>query len=202
MTSEASLSPQMMNDLSDEGLISATANGSIVALEAIYDRYHQLLYSLAYRMVADHQLAEDMLQEAFVAVWQHAITYAPKAGSVKTWLCSIIHHRAIDYIRKANRRSALNSTTLDAIEQEAQIASPDAWDGAWRHIQGEQVRDALTRLPKEQRLVIEMAYFGGWTHTEIAEGCQVPLGTVKARMRLGLHHLRRLLADKGMDDFS
>lgn len=197
---ESHLSPQAINNLSDEGLITAVTNGIILALETLYDRHHQMLYSFAYRMVTDHQIAEDLLQETFLSVWQNATSYSPQTGSVKTWLCSIIHHRSIDYIRKIQRRAALNTTTLDAIEQETSIASADAWDEAWRHIQSTQVREALLRVPQEQRMVIELAYFGGWTHVEIAEACQLPLGTVKARMRLGLQHLRRVLMTMGVDE--
>lgn len=191
---------QSIQDWSDESLIRATASGSTLALEALYDRYHQLLYSFAYRMIADYQIAEDLLQEAFFAVWQHAGSYAPHAGSVRTWLCAIMHNRAIDYIRKVKRSATLRATTLEGVGPHESVAGPDVWEEAWGNIQGERVRAALMQLPKEQLLVIELAYFGGWTHTEIAEGCQIPLGTVKARMRLGLQRMRRILAAQGMDE--
>ncbi|QBD74923.1 sigma-70 family RNA polymerase sigma factor [Ktedonosporobacter rubrisoli] len=190
-----------IDHLSDEELMSAIAHGTIEAIEALYDRYHQLLYSLAYRMVADHQIAEDLLQETFLSVWQHAAIYSPGAGSVKTWLCSIIHHDTIDYLRKLRRRSTLGNVTLEAVEEESNANDTDVWDETWRKLQGVQVHKALMMLPKEQRLVIELAYFGGWTHTEIADGCQIPLGTVKARMRLGLQHLRHQLLTLGIDEF-
>jgi RNA polymerase sigma factor (sigma-70 family) len=172
----------------------------VEALEALYQRYHQLLYSLAYRMVTDHQVAEDLLQETFFSVWRRATSYTASSGSVRTWLFSIMHHRTIDYLRNVQRRAALSKLTLDDVEQDGGIATPDAWDETWRNIQGVRVREALLKIPKEQRMVIELAYFQGWTHVEIAEGCQLPLGTVKARMRLGLQHMRRLLVEMGVDE--
>lgn len=191
---------QTVEELSDEHLIDAIAHGTIWALELLYQRYHQMLYGLAYRMVADHHMAEDLLQETFVSVWRHAGSFSSTSGSARTWLFSIVHNRAIDYLRSLQRRAALSKMTLDDVEQDSRVASPDAWDETWRNVQGVHVRAALTRLPKEQSLVIELAYFQGWTHTEIAEGCQIPLGTVKARMRLGILHLRRILAEMGVDE--
>lgn len=203
-TRNQSLSLDMLvlpdKDISDEMLIDAITKETVWALEELYERYHQMLFSLAYRMVADYQTAEDLLQETFVAVWRNATTYSTKTGSVRTWLFSIIHHRTIDYLRGVQRRSVLNKVPLTDVEQEGTATTPDAWDETWRNIQGIHVREALLRLPKEQRMVIELAYFQGWTHIEIAEGCQIPLGTVKARMRLGLQHIRRILTEMGVDE--
>lgn len=187
-------------ELSDEQLMAAITNGSIWALEMLYERYHHMLYSLAYRIVTDYQIAEDLLQEAILSVWRRGSTYTPQAGSVRSWLFSIVHHRAIDYIRTAQRRASLNKVTLEEVEHDLRAAYPDVWEEAWRAAQGFQIREALMRLPKEQRMVIELAYFQGWTHVEIAEGCQLPLGTVKARMRLGLQHMRQILRQMGIDE--
>ncbi len=192
--------PFVKNEPSDETLISAIAGGAVWAMEPLYQRYSRILYSLVYRMVADHQVAEDLIQEAFLSVWKHATTYSPKSGAVRSWLISIVHHRTIDYLRAVRRRSVLKETTLDEIDLDERTAFPDVWDEAWKSVQSSQVRAALMNIPTEQRMVIELAYFQGWTHSEIAEGCQMPLGTVKARMRLGLLHLKRALEQMGVNE--
>jgi RNA polymerase sigma-70 factor (ECF subfamily) len=188
------------NELSDEALIAAISRGATWAMESLYQRYSRILYSLAYRMVADHQVAEDLLQDAFLAVWRRSTSYSPQAGAARSWLISILHHRTIDYLRKVRRRSIIQEAPLEEIEFDESIAFPDVWDEAWRNVQSSQVRAALLQIPPEQRLVIELAYFQGWTHSEIAAGTQIPLGTVKARMRLGLLHLKRTLQQMGMDE--
>jgi RNA polymerase sigma-70 factor (ECF subfamily) len=109
-----------------------------------------------------------------------------------------MHHRAIDYLRAVHRRSTLTQAPWEEVEQDESTAFPDAWDQAWQNVQSAQIRQALMQLPAEQRMVIELAYFQGWTHSEIAEGCQIPLGTVKARMRLGLARLKRVLEEMGL----
>src|SRR5437588_4291567 len=188
------------DELSDEALINALAEGAEWAMEPLYERYNRVLYSLAYRMVADHQVAEDLLQEAFLSVWRRATSYSPQSGAVRSWLVSIVHHRTIDYLRSVRRRSILKEATWEEVEQDERTAFPDVWDEAWRSVQSAQVRAALMNIPIEQRMVIELAYFQGWTHSEIAEGCQIPLGTVKARMRLGLQHLKRVLEQMGVNE--
>jgi len=189
-----------VNEPSDEALISAIAGGAVWAMEPLYQRYSRILYSLAYRMVADHQIAEDLIQDAFLAVWRRATSYSPQSGAVRSWLISIVHHRTIDYLRGVRRRSAIKEATWEEVEQDERTAFPDVWDEAWRSVQSAQVRAALMNIPTDQRMVIELAYFQGWTHSEIAEGCQIPLGTVKARMRLGLKHLKRKLEQMGINE--
>lgn len=188
------------NVLSDETLLSAIAGGATWALESLYQRYSRLLYSLAYRMVADHQVAEDLIQDSFLSIWRRAQSYSPQAGAARSWLISIVHHRTIDYLRTVRRRSVLKEVPMDNTEVDEQSAFPDVWDEAWRSVQSAQVRAALMQIPTEQRMVIELAYFQGWTHSEIAEGCQIPLGTVKARMRLGLQHMKRALKEMGINE--
>ena len=144
-------------------------------------------------MVADRQVAEDLLQDAFLTAWRRATAYSPQGGTARSWLVSILHHRIIDYLRTVRRRSPMQEVPLEEAEQDERAILPDVWDEAWRDVQDEQVRVALMKIPAEQRLVLELAYFQGWTHTEIAEGCQIPLGTVKARVRLGMLHLKRVL---------
>ena len=188
------------DELSDEALINAITEEAEWAMEPLYERYNRVLYSLAYRMVADHQVAEDLLQEAFLSVWRRASSYSPQSGAVRSWLLSIVHHRTIDYLRTVRRRAGLKEVAWEEIEQDERIAFPDVWEEALRSVQSGQLRAALMNIPSEQRMVIELAYFQGWTHSEIAEGCEIPLGTVKARMRLGLSHLRVLLARMGVDE--
>ena len=188
------------DELSDEALINAIAEGAEWAMEPLYERYNRVLYSLAYRMVADHQVAEDLLQDAFLSIWRRATSYSPQSGAVRSWLISIVHHRTIDYLRAVRRRAGLKEVTWEEVELDERTAFPDVWEEALRSVQSAQLRTALRNIPSEQRMVIELAYFQGWTHSEIAEGCEIPLGTVKARMRLGLSRLKRLLGQMGVDE--
>ena len=185
------------DQLSDEVLLSAVARGAVWAMEILYERYSRILYSLAYRMIADRQVAEDLSQDAFLAVWRRATSYSPQSGAARSWIVSIMHHRTIDYLRSVRRRSVLKEATWEEVERDERTAFPDASDEAWQNIQSAKIREALMKLPTEQRMVIELAYFQGWTHSEIAEGCQIPLGTVKARMRLGLTRLKRVVEEMG-----
>jgi len=190
-----------IHEISDEMLIHAIAGGAAWAIEPLYQRYSRILYSLAYRMVANQQVAEDLLQDAFLSVWRRASSYSAQSGAVKSWLVSIIHHRTIDYLRSVRRRTEnMKEATWEEVERDEPMANSDTSDEAWQAIQGENVRLALMKLPTEQRMVIELAYFQGWTQSEIAEGCQIPLGTVKARMRLGIQRLKRILEQMGIDE--
>ena len=191
---------ESQDEPSDEALLNAIAGGAVWAMDSLYQRYSRILYSLAYRMVADHQIAEDLLQDAFLAVWRRATTYSPQTGAARSWLISILHHRTIDYLRRVRRRSTIQEAPLEELELNESIAYPDAWDAAWQSVKSSQVRAALMKIPPEQRLVIELAYFQGWTHSEIAEGTQISLGTIKARMRLGLLHLKQILIQMGIDE--
>ncbi|HWZ18744.1 MAG TPA: sigma-70 family RNA polymerase sigma factor [Ktedonobacteraceae bacterium] len=191
---------ETQNEPSDEALLNAIAGGAVWAMDSLYQRYSRILYSLAYRMVADHQVAEDLLQDAFLAVWRRAITYSPQSGAARSWLISIMHHRTIDYLRRVRRRSTIQEAPLEELELNESIAHPDAWDAAWQSVKSSHVRAALMQIPTEQRMVIELAYFQGWTHSEIAAGTQIPLGTIKARMRLGLLHLKQVLLQMGIDE--
>ena len=187
-------------ELSDEALLNEIAGGAVWAMDSLYERYSRMLYSVAYRMVADHHIAEDLLQDAFLAVWRRSTSYSPQTGAARSWLISILHHRAIDHLRRMRRRSGIVEAPLEELELDETAAFPDVWDEAWRSIKSSQVRAALMKISTEQRLVIELAYFQGWTHAEIAEGTEIPLGTVKARMRLGLNHLKRELKEMGIDE--
>ncbi len=183
----------------DEFLIDAIAGGAMWALERLCHRYRGRFYALAYRMTADKMVAEELVQDTFVAIWQSATSYAPQAGPVRSWLFSIIYHNTINYLRSVNRRSTLQQVQWQEVEAYERFAFSDVWEQAWSSVQIAQLHACLMQLPTEQRAVIELAYFEGWTHTEIAQRCQIPIGTVKARIRLGVHHLRRALKQEGVE---
>ena len=181
--------------LADEELISLVGQGDAEAFATLYDRHSRPAYSLAYRMMGEKQAAEDLLQDAFLKLWRSASSYRADRGSVRTWLLSIVHNRGIDQLRSlASRRK-----TQEKIESSAPKSQPsEAFAESWRNSQREQVREALKTLPKEQLKILELAYFSGYTHVEIAELLDVPLGTVKGRMRLGLKKIRDYFAAQDM----
>jgi RNA polymerase sigma-70 factor, ECF subfamily len=181
--------------LADEDLISLADGGNTQAFAALYDRHARVAYSLAYRMMGERQAAEDLVQEAFLKVWRATGSYRGEKATVRTWILSILNNRGIDEIRStASRRR-----TQDRVETQTSTAQPsEAFGEAWRNSQGEQVREALGGLPPEQVKVLELAYFSGYTHMEIAELLDLPLGTVKSRMRLGLKKLREYFDTRGM----
>ena len=173
--------------LADEELMLLVNNGEPKAFATLYDRHSRAAYCLAYRMMGERQAAEDLAQEAFIKVWRRAGSYRAERASVRTWILSIVHNRGIDQLRShASRRR-----TQEKIEASAASSQPsEAFAETWRNTQAEQVREALSTLPKEQLKILELAYFSGYTHVQIAELLNVPLGTVKGRMRLGLKKIR------------
>ena len=181
--------------LADEDLMSLAGGGDAGAFTALYDRHSRAAYSLAHRMMGERQAAEDLVQEAFLEVWRAAGSYRAERGSVRTWILSIVHNRGIDQLRSiASRRR-----TQDRFEATSSVSQPsEAFAQTWHNSQGEQVREALRGLPPEQLKVLELAYFSGYTHMEIAELLGLPLGTVKSRMRLGLQKIREYFDSRGM----
>lgn len=173
----------------DEELIAAVQRRDPHALEGLYERHRILVYSLALRMLGNQSDAEEVVQEAFVNIWRAANTFQTGRSSGRSWLLSIVHHRAIDKLR--GRRSRPQAVALDAGMDMPDTA--DVWRDVSAKLTGESVRRALDGLPPEQRQTIEMAYFQGFSQSQIAERLDVPLGTVKGRMRIGLHKLRALL---------
>ena len=173
--------------LADEDLISLVGDGDAEAFALLYDRHSRAAYSLAYRLMNGRQAAEDLLQDSFIKVWRSAGGYRVGRGSVRTWILSIVRNRAIDQFRSdASRRR-----TRDEVEASTPTSYPsEAFAETWRNTQQEQVREVLKTLPQEQLRILELAYFSGYTHVEIAERLSLPLGTVKGRMRLGLEKLR------------
>ena len=177
-------------DEADRAALLRMADGELAALEDLYDRYKTMAYSIAYRITNDATLAEDVVQDAFLGVWRNAARYLEGRASVKTWLLSIVHHRAIDAIRR--RRP---TTDLPDVESAlpAALTLPDVWAEVSAGLDAELVRSALGALTDVQRETLELAYFGGLTQTEIAQRTGAPLGTVKSRMRLGLLAMRRTI---------
>jgi RNA polymerase sigma-70 factor (ECF subfamily) len=171
----------------DEDLISLVGQGDAEAFTTLYERHSHAAFSLAYRMMWERQASEDLAQDAFLKLWRSATSYRPERGSVRTWILSIVHNRGIDQIRsQASRRRR-----QEEIEASAPRSQPsEAFAETWRNSQREQVREALGTLPPEQLKILELAYFSGYTHLQISELVDVPLGTIKGRMRLGLKKMR------------
>lgn len=180
-----------VGDDADRAVLERIARGELGALDDLYERYKTMAYSIAYRITNDATLAEDVVQEAFLGAWRNAARYVEGRGSVKTWLLSIVHHRAIDAVRR--RRATVELPDRDAAPPPA-LRLPDVWSEVSAALDADEVRAALASLTDVQREAIELAYFGGLTQVEIAEQTGTPLGTVKSRMRLGLLAMRKVLS--------
>ncbi len=177
-------------DDADRAVLGRIVDGELHALDELYERYKTMAYSIAYRITNDATLAEDVVQDAFLGAWRNAARYVEGRGSVKTWLLSIVHHRAIDAIRR--RRPTTELPEREAVPPPA-LRLPDVWAEVSANLDAQKVREVLGVLSDVQREAIELAYFGGLTQVEIAERTDTPLGTVKSRMRLGLLAMRRVL---------
>jgi len=180
-----------LRSLADEDLMQLVRGGNPEAFELVYERHSRVSFSLAYRMVGSRNAAEDVVQEAFLSIWRSGARYERARGSVRTWVLGIVHHRAIDALRRSvvhDRRRASD----EGIEERFEARERTEAEVARREEAGT-VRTAMDTLPAEQCQVIELAYFGGFTHTEIAEMLDTPIGTVKGRMRLGLEKMRTQL---------
>ena len=177
-----------VSDDADRAVLVRLANGELDALEELYDRYKTMAYSIAFRITNDATVAEDVVQDAFLGAWRNAARYIEGRGSVKTWLLAIVHHRAIDAVRR--RRPTTDLPDADLPPPEA-LRLPDVWADVAATLDADTVQGALATLSDVQREAIELAYFGGLTQQEIAELTATPLGTVKSRMRLGLLAMRR-----------
>jgi RNA polymerase sigma-70 factor, ECF subfamily len=179
--------------LADEELMQLVYGGRAEAFEVIYDRHGDSAFSLAYRMCGQRALAEDVVQEAFLSLWRSGARYDRNRGSVRTWVLGIVHNRAIDALR---RRTVRDRGLVDDEGIEERLAAPERTDVEFaRREDAREIRDALEQLPEEQSRVIELAYFGGLTHVEIASMLDAPVGTIKGRMRLGLAKMRMALGD-------
>ena len=188
-------SESALQSLADEELMALVAKGQARAFETIYERHGGAAFSLAYRMCGSRSLAEDVAQEAFLSIWRSGGRYDRARGSVRTWVLGIVHNRAIDALRRTvvhERRRASD----EGIEERFEARERTEVEAARRE-EASTIRGMLETLPDEQSRVIELAYFGGFTHSEIAEMLGAPIGTVKGRMRLALEKLRGQLAPQG-----
>jgi RNA polymerase sigma-70 factor, ECF subfamily len=182
-----------IRNLADEEVMQLVADGNPRAFELLYDRHGGAAFSLAYRMVGKRVTAEDTVQEAFLSIWRSRMRYDRSRGSVRTWVLGIVHNRAVDTLRRGavhDRRQE----PAEGIEERFEAAELTDVEAARRE-EARNVRSALDSLPEDQRRTIELAYFGGFSHSQIAELLDEPIGTVKGRMRLGLDKLRRHLTE-------
>jgi RNA polymerase sigma-70 factor (ECF subfamily) len=187
------LRPTDLRSLADEELMELVDAGEVRAFEVIFDRHAGAGYSLALRMCGRRALADDIVQEAFLSLWRSGTSYDRARGSVRSWVLSAVHNRAVDALRRAGAKAGRDVHDEGIAER---LPAPDATDAeVERREEARRIRSALDELPPDQRQVIELAYFGGLTHSQIAEMLELPPGTVKGRMRLGLTKMRAGLGE-------
>jgi RNA polymerase sigma-70 factor (ECF subfamily) len=180
--------------LADEELMPLIAERDAEAFEVFYDRHGGVAYSLAYRIVGSRQAAEDVTQEAFISIWRSGARFDPTRGSVRSWTLGIVRNRAIDALRRdAGKAPKLDFDDDALLEQRSSEELTE--EEVVRRDEAAGVRGALQELPSDQSKVIQLAYFGGFSHSEIAEMLGMPLGTVKGRMRLGMEKIRMQMAE-------
>ena len=179
--------------LSDEALVALAARSEQTALAELYDRYGRTAYGLALRVLRDQALAEDAVQEAFLTVWRTASRFVPERGKASTWILTLVHRRAVDTVRREQRRRT------DSLELAAEPSVEGVEEDAWLRLQRERVQAALRLLPDAQREALELAYYGGFSQSELAERLGQPLGTIKSRMFTGLSRLREQLGEPGTE---
>jgi RNA polymerase sigma factor (sigma-70 family) len=182
--------------LSDEALVALVARGDEDALAELYDRVGRIAYGLALRILRDERHAEDAVQEAFLQVWRSAATFRPERAKASTWVLTLVHRRAVDLVRREERRQADPLPDEPAAAVEAVEQTDEA---AWLRFERERVQTALKQLPDSQREALELAYYGGFSQSELAERLGVPLGTIKSRMFAGLARLRELLDESAQE---
>ena len=185
----AAAAPRELAHLSDEALLALIARKDDLALTELYSRHGRVAYGLAYRILRDDALAQDAVQEAFLGVWRGAARFTAEKAKPTTWLLTLVHRRAVDLVRREERRRA---EPLEPEHDAADVAAPDQAEQIARR---ETVRAALRTLPPEQREAIELAYYAGYTQSELAERLGQPIGTIKSRMFSGLARLRDALAE-------
>src|SRR5439155_7908705 len=175
--------------LSDEAIVALVARSDETALAELYDRFGRIAYGLAVRMLRDQSLAEDAVQEGFLSVWRNASRFVPERAKASTWILTLVHRRAVDLVRKEERRRA------DSLELAPEAATDAVDESAWLRLERERVQNALKQLPDPQREALELAYYGGFTQSELAERLGQPIGTIKSRMFTGLARLREILGE-------
>lgn len=177
--------------LSDEAVVALVARSDQEALAELYDRFGRVAYGLALRVLRDEKLAEDAVQEAFLAAWRNADRFMPERAKAGTWLLTFVHRRAVDLVRREDRRRT------DPLPEAAEASGGSAEEDAWLRFERERIQAALRQLPDQQREALELAYYGGFSQSELAERLGQPVGTIKSRMFTGLARLRELLAEPG-----
>jgi RNA polymerase sigma-70 factor (ECF subfamily) len=177
--------------LSDEALVALVARGDESALGELYDRVSRVAYGLALRVLRDERHAEDAVQEAFLQVWRTAATFRAERAKASSWILTLVHRRAVDLVRREERRQTEPLTDDTPVAASSELTD----EAAWLRFERERVQNALGQLPDVQREALELAYYGGFSQTELAERLGVPLGTIKSRMFAGLARLRELLDD-------
>jgi RNA polymerase sigma-70 factor (ECF subfamily) len=185
----------LSEQLSDEALIARLRDRDTVAFATLYDRHSRMAFGLAYRMIGDAPAAEDVVQDAFLALWRQAATFQADKAAARSWLLSIVHHRAVDYLRRAGPREISGTMLEGALEQADDRIDVEREVSA--SLAAAQIREALGALPREQRQALALAYFGGLSHNEIAQRLGVPAGTIKGRLRLGLQKMKAILDQDG-----
>jgi RNA polymerase sigma-70 factor, ECF subfamily len=183
--------------IADEDLMRRAHTGDAGAFGVIFDRHGGAAFSLAYRMCGRQAMAEDIVQDAFLSLWRGGARYEAARGSVRSWVLGATHHKAIDLFRHQTATSGRDVNDEPAVERIPARERPEVQ--IERRDDARQIRGALKRLPAEQRRVIELAYFGGFTHTQIADMLELPAGTVKGRIRLGLTRMRMSLGEFATD---
>lgn len=180
--------------LSDEALVALVARADDAALAELYDRFGRVAYGLSLRVVRDPGLAEDAVQESFLAVWSSAGRFVAERAKASTWILTLVHRRAVDIVRREQARRA---EPLDT----APVATAETTEEeAWLRLRRTRVQEALSQLPDKQREAIELAYYGGFTQSELADRLGEPLGTIKSRMFVGLARLSELLGESGLEE--
>ena len=178
--------------LSDEAVVALVARSDQEALAELYDRFGRVAYGLALRVLRDDKLAEDAVQEGFLAAWRNADRFMPERAKASTWVLTFVHRRAVDLVRREEHRR-----TEPLPENVEPTPSDSAEEDAWLRFERERVQAALRQLPDQQREALELAYYGGFSQSELAERLGQPVGTIKSRMFTGLARLRELLSEPG-----
>jgi RNA polymerase sigma factor (sigma-70 family) len=173
----------------DADLLRRIAAGDAQAVDDLYQRFRRPAFALARRILADETLAEDVLQDVFLTVWRDPGAFDGRRGSCAAWLMAMVHHKAVDAVRREESQRRRQSQAADDLSLQAPIATSDIEEEAWTRSEGERVRAALGDLPDAQRVALTLAYYGGYTQREVAALTGAPLGTVKTRMRAGMRRL-------------
>ncbi len=181
----------------ERGVRDRMVGGDDAALTDVYDQYSSFVYGLAARVIGDHRAAEDVTQDVFVSIWERPETFDPSRGSLRTWLGTLAHRRAVDYVRREEARRRRSQR-----EAARSVSAPDVDEMAMALVTAEKVREALECLPPEQRDAIRLAYFGGKTYREVGLALEIPEGTAKSRLRLGLRRIADVLQSEGVGSWT